>query len=117
MGSLIRIQDHTGRGPWRPGFSNYWMTDENPCIGKPITEDFPKLKKILAKAHKQGKHAGCAVREDKINIWFTEAELKRLFSLGFYFVGCDACEVLAESDTQVIIAHTIPLRFLSKKSN
>lgn len=109
---IIRLQDKEGRGPWRPGFSKNWITDNNPFIGKPIYEDFPDFTKMVQKAHKEGLHIGCAVQKEKVGIWFTNEELNKLYDLDFQWVNCEKCDILGESDTQVIITSVLPFKFL-----
>ena len=112
MSRIIRMQDSDGRGPWRPNFSHKWISGDNSFLGKPIHEDFTNIDKIFKKAYKAGKYLGCAMREANKSIWFTDKEIETLKRHGFYFVDCTNCEVLAESNTQVIIASHTPLKFL-----
>lgn len=115
MVQLIRLQDKDGRGPWRPGFSKLWMDEEGPDLGLPIHEDFKDFYTLTQNAHRQEKHIGTAVRENKVNLWFTGNEMKKLFSMGFKFVDCSDCEILVENDRQAIIASRLPLKFLPEK--
>lgn len=109
---LVRIQDAQGRGPWRPGFSHRWMTDENPMIGKPIIVEVKDCEKIIDRALRSGLHLGCAVHPDKLHIWFTQRELRTLAGLGFSLVDASVCKVLAETETQVLIGWQFPLLWL-----
>lgn len=109
---LIRMQDSDGRGPWKPNFSHKWISDSNQRLGPPVFEDFPNFDKIVRKAHNQGKHIGCAVRADKTKDWFLPDEIEVLRGYGYKFVDCSQCEVLAESEWQVIVASHIPFKLL-----
>jgi len=112
--ALVRIQDSDGRGPWRPGFSLLWIEANGPSLGKPVHEEFEDFTEIVKKAHREGKHIGCAVRKNKIDLWFTGHELQKLKSLGFQFVECLGCEILSESEMQAIVSHRLPLKYLPK---
>lgn len=108
---LVRMQDDEGRGPWRPGFSRVWMTDKTPKIGAPIFMD-RRLLSVVGKAHADGLHIGCAVRLDKISLWFTPQDVERLSSLGFFLVDASRCKVLLETDQQALVGWRKPLKKL-----
>lgn len=109
---VIRVQDKRGRGPWRPGFSHKWVSDGNPLVGPPIYLELPKAAVIVGLATSKGMHVGCAVRANKINLWFTDTEIQRLKCLGFSLVNASSCTVLAETKTQVLIGSPLPLSHL-----
>lgn len=96
------------------GFSKFWIDANGPVLGKPVHEDFDCFNEIVSMAHKQGKYVGCAVRPYNVKKWFTVAELEKLNRMGFGFVDCSKCEILAESSTQAIIASRLPLKYLPK---
>lgn len=110
--SLVRVQDREGRGPWRPGFSHQWSTDQNMMVGKPINMEVKNFAKIVEKAHRAGMHIGHAVRPENLHLWFTQGELQTLTRLGFTLVDASNCEVLAETKTQALIAWWLPFSWL-----
>lgn len=108
---IYRVQDRDGRGPWRPGFSALWHADTTPMTGRPITSE-PGISVVIAEAHKNGLHIGCAVRGHNMHLWFTENDLARLETFGFRIADASGCDVLLETEQQVLIGFKKPLRAL-----
>lgn len=93
-----------------PGFSQKWVDSFRSSQHPPIYEELPDFRALVAKAHKSGKHIGCAVRGHAgIAAWFSPMELIRLRDLGFRVVDASGCEVLAETETQLLVASVKPL--------
>ena len=112
MSELYRVQDNDGRGPWRPGYSHKWVSDDRnaPNLLPPIFEELPSFKQVVTLAHTMGFHVGVAVRGwQKFAAWFLPDELERLRRDGFNVVQCDNCRVFAETDNQVLIGAKAPL--------
>lgn len=112
MSELYRVQDKTGRGPWRPGYSHKWVSDKRgaPDLLPPIFEDLPSFRQVVTLAHTLGFHIGIAVRGwQQFGAWFLPDELERLRADGFNVVQCDNCRVFAETKHQVMIGSKAPL--------
>lgn len=104
-GVVYRVQ-HTedGRGPWRPGgFTNAWS--EGKPLPPPWFEEFPSV--VLDHGH----YYGSGVKTiDGLLLWFTTKELGKLFNLGYQVVELHGCEIVAESDSQVLFRRLLPHR-------
>lgn len=114
-----RIQDKSGRGPWRPGFSHRWIDpDKDDTLCPPMMVDFPQWLPQVAKAQKAGyMHFGCCVEGIAgLHRWFTPLELDRLQSLGFDLVDAEPLTPIAVSPSQIIGASRLPLRMLPRLS-
>lgn len=107
MNRVIRIQDSSGRGPYKPGFSSVWS--EYRCLiaapkQLPFMDEFPKVMgKINDIYEKKGGSFGCAFRSmEQLNNWFKPSELEKLRKHGYQIVEIEADEVLAESENQTV---------------
>ena len=109
MVTVYRVQDASGRGPWRPGFSQQWIDDDAPA-GR-LTETVMDLMPIeQIQALPMTHHYGCGCRSlDALMAWFTMRERARLFRAGYHPVSMRADAVVAESDWQVLFARVRPL--------
>lgn len=113
--SRYRIQDASGRGPWRPGFSHQWIDpakDDTLC--PPMMHDFPQWTSQVAKAQREGlAHFGCCVEGIRgLHRWFTPSELHLLRMFGFRLVDAEPLTPIAVSPYQIIGASRWPLRML-----
>lgn len=109
---IYRVQDATGRGPWRPGFSSSWISrdDSAPNLPPTILEEFPNCGELVAQAHRERMHTGCGARGVLgLSRWFLDDEAERLKGHGYFLVRCHAVKVLAESRHQVLFASRNPL--------
>lgn len=115
---ILRIQDRFGRGPWKPGFSHKWVSQDTTApMLPPIQVEFPDFLSLVADAHERGQHLGVAVRGVQgLRAWFMPDELEALRGFGYRVVRCDQCRIIAESPHQVIIAHSRPLKRLPRVS-
>lgn len=106
---VYRVQDATGRGPWRPGFSHTWIDGDAPADR--LTETvFDLLPIAELRALPVGFAYGCACRTlGALFAWFTPIEWRRLQSVGFHPVRLHADLVVAESPWQVLIGRRRPL--------
>lgn len=111
---LVRIQDKFGRGPWRPGFSSQWLSEDGPPLPPAIQETIPNFATLVKRAHKKGLHIGCACRDADMEKWVQPAEMRRLADYGFRLVNATQCQVLAHDENQVLIASRKPLRDLPR---
>ena len=109
---IVRVQDREGRGPWRPGFSWQWTDSGRQSLPPPITTVMPNFRRAVMALHREGFHIGCAVRADRIDRWFTRAELAALQRLGFAIRDASKMRVVWENDDQVLVASRLPLALL-----
>ena len=107
--TVYRVQDKEGRGPFRPGFSQYWLDDDLgervhlPCWSQEFGDD------LIQKNYRKRHHYGSAVTNvDLITIWFSPSELLRLYHWGYSVVSMEADRILAESTLQVVIERKRP---------
>jgi hypothetical protein len=108
MVTVYRVQDASGRGPWRPGFSHRWIEAEAPA-GR-LTESLldlltPAQVWALPRSHHYG--AGCRRLAD-LGAWFLPAERARLRALGFWPVQVSAEVVVIESSWQIFVGRVRP---------
>jgi hypothetical protein len=109
MITIYRVQDCTGRGPWRPGFSQLWI--EGDADAGHLTETIFSLVSIdtlqqLPRSHVYG--CGCRSLAALLD-WFTPLERTRLDAFGFWPVSMTIDRVVAESARQVFFARARPL--------
>ena len=102
LATVYRIQDKEKRGPWRPGFSHKWVEDRPDAeyeALKPIMHDLPNA------MHARG--GLCACRSlSQLKRWVTDSEYQTLFGYGYRCVRITNCEVIAESDIQIVVRLT-----------
>jgi hypothetical protein len=108
---LVRVQDATGRGPWRPGFSDSWVSKTRVRFLPPIYSELgmTRFKRIVEQAHTDGLHVGCAVSLRRLHEWFSDDERTALIGFGFRLVKADCCKHLATTQTQRLIGSPCPL--------
>lgn len=109
MITIYRVQDRSGRGPWRPGFSSIWI--EGDADAGHLTETIFDLVPLdtlrrLPRSHVYG--CGCRSLPTLLE-WFTPAERIRLDVFGFVPVRMTVDLVLAESAKQLFFARCRPL--------
>jgi hypothetical protein len=109
--SVYRIQDHEGRGQFKPGFSAIW-SDE---FFVPGVEAMPTWIEefghdLVERLGFPGEHYGSAVRTlPEINKWFSANEQERLRRMGYNIVSMTVDRILAESKNQLVFARKKPL--------
>jgi len=107
---VYRVQDAEGRGPFRPGFSHWWV-EERPDHDNlvPWMQQFG-YDAIPRTGWPFGKHFGCACRTlEQLRRWFTASEYATLQRLGFQAVSMDVARVLHESEIQLLFQRAKPL--------
>lgn len=107
---IYRVQDRSGRGPFRPGLSHRWSNQDK------TVEDFPPwttefglgiLKGVII-----GQHVGCGCRDlANLRCWFADDELERLYRFDYAVVRMDVERVLAESKCQLVFVRNAPLNW------
>lgn len=108
-----RIQDASGRGPWRPGFLHRWIDPEKDIrLCPPMMVEFPDWQKRLAQ-HPWAIDVGCCVDGMAgVHRWFTPVEIDRLRGLGFRLVDASGLTPICIGRSQIIGGSRFPLSFL-----
>ena len=108
-----RIQDASGRGPWRPGFSHRWIDPEkDDRLCPPMMMEFPDWRSRLAR-HPWATHIGCCVEGMAgLHRWFTPVEIDRLRDLGFSLVDATGLTPICVGRSQIIGGSRFPLAYL-----
>lgn len=103
---VFRIQDATGRGPYRPGVSDRWKDVGHDKRNLPFyIETNPEL--MLRR--KIGENWACAFKDvDQASQWFTADECLRMEALGYRFVRLKADRVILDTPTQLVVARRLP---------
>lgn len=110
MGLVIvyRVQDKSGRGPWKPGKSHRWRDAQD----KSLLPWFLEWRGFNPKAESfPGEAIGCGCLEkEHLRMWFTEQEYMRLRILGYQAVAMKADRILKSSENQCVFARRQALR-------
>lgn len=107
--TVYRMQDRSGRGPWKPGFSKMWVEERT-------AEEFAALRAIQEIAshvvnRPQNGHRGCGCRTlAQLRRWFTPTEYTRLLDWDYACVQMEVDRVLYSDDVQVLFERKKPLR-------
>lgn len=106
--TIYRVQDGTGRGPYRPGFSKFWVKDRPDLEHlSPWYVEFPEdVWPIATKSI----HTGCGcLTLDQLRRWIVEDEYSVLVLFGYSAVEVPDVEIIAESGIQAIFTRDRPL--------
>lgn len=109
---MLRIQDAEGRGPWRPGFSQFWIDpDKDDSLCPPMMVEFPNWREAIGLAQAQGlTHFGCCVLGvGGLHRWFTPPEMCRLRQYGYFLVDASMLKPILRGKSQIIGASRKPL--------
>ena len=108
MGVMYRLQDGAGRGPFKPGFTEKWLSDKDDLDElKPFTPR--EIFNAKMKSSVEFPVIGCCCSSaDDLKKWFTKEEYFKLRLLGYKSVMVSQCEFLAAKDYQVLIGRTWP---------
>ena len=110
--TVYRVQDASGRGPWKPGFSSQWVEDrpeEEYTRLVPWTVEFG-FENILRHSI-AGMNLGCGCQSlEQLRLWFTSTEYQTLRQFGYCAVKMEIGRILAESDIQCVFERVKPLR-------
>lgn len=102
---VYRMQDANGRGPFKPGFTRFWVDPSRTEWLPSIFDDFPELR-----FDKMGGYYGCGCEDmDMLDRWFLPSEREILRAAGYSLVAVDADEILYRSPSQVIFWRKKPL--------
>lgn len=112
---ILRVQDETGRGPWRPGLSHTWIDPDREGGPPAMYEEIEDFHELVKKYHRLGYHIGCAVRGvHGIKQWFTRTELIKLRMMGFDIYNANEARVIEETPNQILIGTKFAFRKLPK---
>jgi len=113
-GFVYRVQDAEGRGPWKPGFSQYWVEDRADLDNLPPC--FIDLGTVHEKAF-SWESVGCGCRTlEQLRRWFTESEYRTLIRYGYAAVCIRPSRILAESSIQCVFTVVLePLATAGRK--
>lgn len=108
MTTVYRVQDRSGRGPWKPGFSHRWVEDrDDHDLLIPWYQQFGWVNKNAI----SGMHVGCGCRTlEQLRRWFTAGEYQTLLQFGYQAVQLEVGRILGESDIQLVFERARPLR-------
>ncbi len=107
MSKLVyRVQDAQGRGPWRPGFSEKWVTFRNDLENLPpfYLENPDALNSLPPNMHYG---CGCTTLE-RLRRWILKEEYETLLAHSFRCVAL-VVDAMVETPTQVLFARALPL--------
>lgn len=108
MTAVCRVQDADGRGPFKPGFSHWWVeerADHDNLV--PWLQQFGRVDRLVAVK----RNMGCACKTlEQLRRWFTPSEYATLRRYGYQAVEMDVDRVLAESLIQCVFQRSKPLR-------
>ena len=108
---VYRVQDETGRGPYKPGFSHKWTDAHHNERNPSLFEDFSLQPNDLENAWHPNENGGCAFRSLKqLHSWFGLTERFRLEELGYSIVTMLVDRIIFESERQLIFARKRSLR-------
>ena len=115
MSTVFRVQDRSGRGPWKPGFSHLWVEDRDDHDRlRPWYEEFGWVQRNAI----AGMYVGCGCRHvDQLRRWFTRGEYEKLLAYGYTAVELSVGRILGESDIQVVFERARPLREAARAFN
>jgi hypothetical protein len=103
--TVYRVQDRTGRGPFRPGLTSAWSDRVGMARPPPSFSVWPDLGRLIP----GGWWAGSALeRVEQVPLWFTGTELAVLAEMGFQFVALPRCLVVARTPEQLLVARKRP---------
>jgi hypothetical protein len=105
--TVYRWQDKDGRGPYRPGTTQFWADADNQAKNPAFYREFGM---DIVWQRRPREVLGCAFRTiEQMNRWFTEDEQLRMRLLGYEFGTLEADRILAESERQLVFACRRPL--------
>lgn len=114
-GTVYRVQDVFGRGPYRPGFSTRWR---NPEFDNPpsFLVQFPDILPVMHIRHAMiGGHFGCGFRTmHQLHKWFLQSEIDTLLEFGYFMVEIPADDIMIESENQLVFWCKKPLHEIAK---
>lgn len=109
MSVVFRVQDHEGRGPFRPRISQQWIDESAPTPMFPTWMEEFGWNVFERSGGKPGEHFGSAcVSISDLCRWFNERERRALGGLGFSIASFSDARILATSPHQVVVARARP---------
>ena len=103
---VYRVQDLSGRGPWKPGFSKIWV-EERPDH-KNLQPWFIEFGWVNKKGL-SGETLGSACKTiEQLRRWFTKQDYEKLKTYGYKSVKIEVNRIIAESDIQCFVGRAKP---------
>jgi hypothetical protein len=103
---ILRVQDDEGRGPFKPGFSRFWLDPDWSSELPTWMEEFGR--DVMPQVSKY--HYGCGVRSfSQLARWFSDKEVKAMYFYGYSIVSMRVDEIIAESKNQNVFRRRLPL--------
>lgn len=100
---LFRVQDSSGRGPFRPGFVDLWLDDRD--FSQVESIPWPKIQALA----REIRHCGFGCRSlDQLRLWFTRSEMQKLRCCGYRAVAMEGTVIL-DTPTQTLFHRDRPL--------
>ena len=111
---ILRFQDRSGRGPFRPGIPAMW-SDAEGASPPAVFERFPALISNIERIHAAGGYVGCAcIGWDGLDRYFTQAEQDRLYALGYRIHRVPNSAVIMSDDDEAVFVSWRPLKELPR---
>lgn len=106
-GDVYRIQDADGRGPWKPGFSKYWVEDRDDLDNLvPFFLECPQWRDAEIVGMPMG---SACLSVEQLTRWFTPTEYLTLLKFGYRAVKMCDVMIIAESTSQCVFQRAKPL--------
>lgn len=110
MDTVYRMQDRSGRGPYRPGSTVRWADWDHDDRNRSFWEEFGPEAQWL-NVPRDGMVMGAGFRSvEQAFRWFHPTERRRLFILGYRMVRIQVDRIVAESPNQLLFLRRKPLR-------
>lgn len=104
---IYRIQDASGRGPFKPGFTATWLKPR--ADHDNLAPWFVEMGPVHTKVRK-GMACGCGCQTvEQLRRWFSADEYLALLAHGYKAVKLEADRLLGSSATQCVFERAHPL--------
>lgn len=105
---IYRVQDVSGRGPFKPGISSKWSDpDEFVELRRPF-EFFDIMKTLKLKGIRDSYGFGFRT-PFQLSCYFSQAEKFKLFDLGYFVAQMTVNKIIKESSRQILFWRNKPL--------
>ena len=107
---IFRVQDRSGRGPFRPGLTDKWSENWRP----PAIDSIPPFSELLKVRTLGFRGFGCEKIEDLAN-WICADEFKTLRKMGFRVVSIEVDKIHWRDNFNCFFSSEKPLSFRVRK--
>lgn len=111
MDNLIyRVQDIRGYGPFQPGLSGWWSDGHEEKRPAPLWSSMPhrEFNRLFEPYGPQFMFGHAFRRVEQVDLWFSRAEQRNLYGMGFRLVSMRYDHLLHETPEQVLFARLRP---------